>query len=128
MSNKVTWIEALKALQEGHKIRKHDWTNSHLYLLEEVIWVFWGNSEQREPFETKIDLSQEWEIIEEPRDFAWALEQMNQGLKVRRRHWEKRFYICFDDNDEFVNTAGWSPLLCKADFAATDWGLYTTEI
>lgn len=80
---KLNFIEALDQLTNGHKIKYSDWEDGSYIFLKKLgsVWVWWNISKTEELFPMPLDIvEKEWEIIEEPHDVLWALEQMKSLL------------------------------------------------
>jgi hypothetical protein len=55
-------------------------------------------------------------------NFDWALKQLNDGRKIRRKCWNPEYCIYFDKNNVLVSYA--NMIINKDLFDATDWELY----
>ena len=56
-------------------------------------------------------------------DFKWAIEQLNQGKKVRRSCWDEKRYIV-TSNDAILWDEGHTPTFRMKQLLANDWELY----
>jgi hypothetical protein len=63
-------------------------------------------------------------------DFTWALEQMKQGKKVRRKawFWPARIYQSGDNLVYWGGTAQGTSTIAGRDIFATDWELYEEPV
>lgn len=77
--------EAIAALEAGKKVRIKTWPHQ--------FWLKYESGRVRDqgddPYEFEgMEFELDWELYEEPgHDFAWALEQLKAGKKVKRRGW-----------------------------------------
>ncbi len=125
--------EAMKALQEGKKVRCKDWDNKSFYdyrpdyFLHSDMLFSPGNLCSHQFSDDEI-LYCQWELYEEPRQSISFMEVV-QGLKTGKRYkrplWEdgKSFGpTCYCKNHVRINLYGGEPWdLEIEDLEATDW-------
>jgi hypothetical protein len=74
----------------------------------------------------------ELELMEPRHDFMWAVEQMKQGKKVRRNHWQNWEGFALHNADGiglmFTNNRYMSDKISISDIEATDWEIFEEEI
>ena len=56
-----------------------------------------------------------------------AVKALTEGKKIRRKDWEKSYYITLIDN-QVVSQSGWSSGLCIEDFSADCWEEYKEPV
>ena len=109
--------EAMKAIEEGKKVRSKDWPQTQ--------WVAKGD--MADTFDrSSVD---EWELYEEPEQlftFMQVLPMLRAGRKFRRNNktWiiDGYIYMFGNDPEGFLhNHLNFLCALTLADFEATDW-------
>jgi hypothetical protein len=72
------------------------------------------------------------ELVNGQHDFMWAVEQMKQGKKVRRNHWQNWEGFALHNADGiglmFTNNRYMSDKISISDIEATDWEIFEEEI
>lgn len=110
----MKFYEALKALDEGKKVRVKTWHNKNAYVMQDFPHAI--DNEGR-PWETahffmgESNKQLEWEIYEKPPKpytFMEVVKGLKEGKRFRRKYWNELLF-------------GAPPFLSKEDFEATDW-------
>ncbi len=114
--------EAMKALEEGKKIRCKEWPSN--------VWDSKYGTNGSHLLSLDVYSSHEWELYEEPLvtlSFAEVVIRLKEGKKFRRLSWNKGFYIhisrmkndlvyCFtNEGTQYVY------IMTIGDIDATDW-------
>lgn len=103
--------EAVKALEEGKKVRIKDWPLDKYIQSDATVGLFWA-------------LGREWELYEEPvqlYSFIDVVKGMRNGKKYRRQHlWISGEYIqqCAG---RIIDENGQCTELLLEDYEAKDW-------
>lgn len=119
--------EAIKALEDGNKIRCKDWPGGYylyaqLNVYDERILV---DEECRAIF-SAIHVDKEWEIYQDPvktYSFMESMELLKEGKKVKRKEWHSGWLTiersCICHQDEYMDPAPRHFYL--KDIEASDW-------
>lgn len=83
--------EAIKALEDGHKVRKVHWDKDYYLFMD-------GEKRIVNKFNTncggEFTREEDWAIWEEPgHDWEWAKQQLRNGKKVKRKSNIDTFYL-----------------------------------
>lgn len=126
--------EALKAIEEGKKVRAETWYKSEYISLDEEMDVVTHLGCIYHPTLSNAFLSLEWKIYKEPQKtytFTEVIQGLKEGKKFKRKdwrgHWELRNdgqVICGgfkEEDEEDEEEIQESVYLCTSFTDATDW-------
>lgn len=108
--------EAMKALDEGKRVREKDWG----------VGAYWSFKSSGSIYATITDIfvlsSTEWELYEEPEKtlaFAEVVKGLKEGKIFKRKSWPSKINpICMGELSHSVVCDG---LFIIEDFEANDW-------
>lgn len=111
--------EAIKALEEGKKIRCLKWPKNEYWILSQSNSNIWDDSFYR----IKLCVLCNWGIYEEPGlTFSQVIEGLKEGKRFRRREWiNQNYHISTELGMGVLNMTGLSPIFDIMDFEAKDW-------
>lgn len=105
--------EAIKALEDGKKVRNVSWNESdYIYIKDKVLF---GEDNQAASLEI-TGFSDDWEIYKDPvkmYSFTEMLPFFLDNKMVRRKHWTSWYQLEHGFVYKFI--------FSQEDFAATDW-------
>lgn len=127
--------EAMKALQEGKKVRCPDWEFGHYISSDgDQDGLHW----QRSFDWTRFSTTNDWELYEEPVQtfsFAEVVKGLREGKKFRRKNWKDVICLFTFEKDlegeqiDLDDLVGWENqsgeemdfIFSIGDLLATDW-------
>ncbi len=115
--------EAMKALEEGKKVRCCLWSES-LFIDESMRFELWL-LDNHEPFHDK-----EWELHEEPVhmiSFQDVIKGMREGKRFKRERWTSDLAIFIIGMEIYPRSKFGIKTLQMEDFEAIDWIEVTDE-
>jgi len=127
--------QAFKALQEdGAKIRRKGIHGKNEYYYfdkkEGRVGRKLGPDPEDVDFDSYISLNfiydedGDWEIIEEPHDFQWAIQKLKEGRKVKRTEWVAwSIYLDKEEDTLMIDFETRYSGLSIEDIEAADWVL-----
>lgn len=113
----MKFLEAIKALEEGKKIRCKSWGNG-VWVSKNLDW-----EGQTDTFLIRCS-KEEWELYEEPPkmlSFPEVLEGLKKGKKFRRKCWNEINYIYAHGVVQIMRIKWTTANIFLEDFEAKDW-------
>ena len=110
----MKFSEAMKALEEGKKVRREDWNEGcFVYVLNDSVFDEKGSSRS---IYLSAPFLENWELYEEPvktYSFIEAVQLMKEGKTIKRKYWGSWYSmrITYDYTFKFTTE----------DIEATDW-------
>lgn len=115
--------EAMKALEEGKKVRIKIW-NSGEYCHIDGCNIGLGFFESMTGITTRNAINLEWEFYEEPvktYTFQEIIPFLREGKRVKRSSWNNFEYILEMEVDGFIFNTRSGLILLIEDLEADDW-------